>query len=93
MREPGCRERAVIPIRARSGIAALARTPVIPEATPAAQLRRPRSRSATAGLRRLRPSLGNDCRIFTAGPLAPYAPKAKTASECGEVPHATVITS
>ena len=36
--------------------------------------------------RRLRPSLGNDCRIFTASPLAPYAPKAKTASECGEVP-------
>ena len=29
-----------------------------------------------------------DCRIFTASPLAPYAAKTKTASECGEVPHA-----
>ena len=27
-----------------------------------------------------------DCRIFTASPLAPYAAKTKTASECGEVP-------
>ena len=38
MREPGCRERAVIPTRARSGMAALARTPVIPEATPVGAL-------------------------------------------------------
>jgi Protein of unknown function (DUF1214) len=28
-----------------------------------------------------------DCRIFTASPLAPYAAKTKTASECGEVPN------
>src|SRR3984957_8734933 len=42
---------------------------------------------AVSSSRRLQPSLGNDCRICTASPLAPYAPKAKTASECGEVVH------
>ena len=26
------------------------------------------------------------CKSLTIAPLAPYAPKAKTASECGEVP-------
>ncbi|HZZ26263.1 MAG TPA: hypothetical protein VFE60_28555 [Roseiarcus sp.] len=42
-------------------------------------------------IRRLRPSLGNGrlpdfhCKSVTIAPLAPYAPKAKTASECGEV--------
>jgi hypothetical protein len=45
-----------------------------------------------SGLRRLRPSLGNGrlpdfhCKSVTIAPLAPYVPKAKTASECGEVP-------
>jgi hypothetical protein len=45
-----------------------------------------------SGLRRLRPSLGNGrlpdfhCKSVTIAPLAPYAPNAKTASECGEVP-------
>ena len=55
-------------------------------------LRRPRPPSATAGLRRLRPSLGNGrlpdfhCKSVTIAPLAPYAPKAKIASERDEVP-------
>jgi hypothetical protein len=59
-----------------------------------AQLRHPPPRSAMAGLRRLRPSLGNGrppdfhCKSVAIAPLAPYAPKAKTASECGEVPEA-----
>ena len=45
-----------------------------------------------SALRQLRPSLGNGrlpdfhCKSVTIAPLAPYAPKAKTASECGEVP-------
>src|SRR6202042_2037917 len=58
-----------------------------------AQLRRPFPRPAMAALRRLRPPLGNGrlpdfhCKSVTIAPLAPYAPKAKTASECGEVPH------
>jgi hypothetical protein len=50
--------------------------------------------------RRLRPSLGNGrppdfhCKSVAIAPLAPYAPKAKIASERGEVPlSATVITS
>ena len=59
-----------------------------------AQLRHPRSGSATSALRRLRPSLGNGrlpdfhCKSVTIAPLVPYVPKAKTASECGEVPEA-----
>ena len=53
-----------------------------------------------AAERRLRPSLGNGrppdfhCKSVAIAPLAPYAPKAKIASERGEVPlSATVITS
>jgi hypothetical protein len=46
--------------RAPNGMAGLARTPVVPEATPvralSAQLRRPRTRSATSAQRRLLPS-------------------------------------
>jgi hypothetical protein len=57
-----------------------------------AQLRRPRPQSATSAKRRLRPSLGNGrpqdfhCKSVAIAPLAPYAPKAKIASERGEVP-------
>ena len=65
-----------------------------------AQSRRPRPRSPMSALRRLRPSLGNGrppdfhCKSVAIAPLAPYAPKVKIASECGEVPlSATVITS
>jgi hypothetical protein len=67
----------------------LSATAVLPEATHvgalSAQLRRPGSRSATAGLRRLRPPLGNGrlpdfhCKSVTIAPLAPYAPKVKSA--------------
>jgi hypothetical protein len=52
-----------------------------------------RRRDRMTPLRRLRPSLGNGrlpdfhCKSVTIAPLAPYAPKAKTASECGEVPY------
>jgi hypothetical protein len=51
---------AVKPIRARNGTPAMARTPVLPEATPvgavSAQLRRSRQRSASSASRRLRSS-------------------------------------
>jgi hypothetical protein len=82
----------------------MARTPLLPEATLlgslSAQLRRTPPPSAMTPLRRLRPSLGKGrlpefhCKSVTIAPLAPYAPNAKTASECGEVPNrATIITS
>ena len=50
-------------------------------------------RSGMSAQRRLRPPLGNGrlpdfhCKSVTIAPLAPYAPKAKTASERGEVPY------
>ena len=66
------------------------------QATPnsplSAQVRRGLPLSAMSASRRLRPSLGNGrlpdfhCKSVAIAPLAPYAPKAKTASECGEVP-------
>jgi hypothetical protein len=47
-------------LRARNGMTALARTPVLPETTPGgafpAQLRRPRPRSARSAIRRLQPA-------------------------------------
>src|SRR5208337_1927096 len=55
-----CQLRAVMPIHARNGMAALGRTPVLPEATSvgalSAQLSRPRTRSRTAAIRRDRTS-------------------------------------
>jgi hypothetical protein len=56
------------PFRAPDGMTAMARTPVLPGATPvgslSAQLRRPRPRSATGALRRLRPSPARNLRSF-----------------------------
>ena len=71
-------------------------TPGVPDPTPvralSAQMRRPASPSAMSAKRRLLPSWGNGrlpdfhCNSVTIAPLAPYAPKAKIASERGEVP-------
>jgi hypothetical protein len=55
------------------------------------------ARLRMSGVRRLRPSLGNGrlpdfhCKPVTIAPLALYAPKAKTASQCGEVPSSATI--
>jgi hypothetical protein len=65
--------RAVKPISRSDGMAALGRTPVLPEATPvgalSAQLRRSRPRSAMAPLRRFEPSGVRKYRSFPCGTL------------------------
>jgi hypothetical protein len=73
--------RAVKLFRARNGMTAMARTPLLPEPTLvgalSAQLRRPRPQPAVSALRRLRPSAaqrrcdGVDSEKCTIGPWAP----------------------
>ena len=42
--------------------------------------------SSTPAVARQRSTAGFYCRSVTIAPLAPYVPKAKSASECSEVP-------